>query len=381
MPEGVLSDSKVAIVMPVYNEASSIAETVAEIYGTIVMNHGGKIFIFEDGSSDGTKDVLLILRERFPGLELSLSPDRKGYPRAAADALLAIDPQAFPLVLFMDSDGQYDPLDFEALWATMERQGLDIVQGRRLQRVEPLYRKLPSLTLRLLQRVLFNSQCRDVTSAFRLMKTPVAQRIAVRIRHSKYNFWLEFNARAISEGFHTVEVPVKYRHREGGSKVYSPRRMPRILWSETRGLMLTWLEYRWWELLKFSVVGFSGAMVILAGTWLLVNLAHAHYLLAAALAIELSILWAFALNDRWTFRKIRRRKGTLTRALIYNTVSLAGLGINLTVLFLLTHFWGLFYLFSEALAIFVTFSFNYLTNLSFTWGGIESFQPAQTKSP
>lgn len=381
MPTGAFSDGRVAIVMPVYEEASSITETVAEIYDTIVKNHRAKIFLFEDGSRDGTKDVLFKLQQRFPKLEVSLSPERKGYPRAAAEALLAIDPEAFPLVLFMDSDGQYDPVDFEALWTTMGSQEVDIVQGRRLQRVEPIYRRLPSRTLRFLQKILFNSECRDITSAFRLMKTPVAQRIAAKVKHSEYNFWLEFNARVISEGFRTVEVPVKYRHRDGDSKVYILRRMPKILWSETRGLMLTWLEYRWKELLKFSMVGFSGAMVILAGTWLLVNLAHVHYLLAAALAIELSILWAFGLNDRWTFQMNRKRRSTLARALIYNTVSLAGLGINLTVLFLMTHFWGFFYLFSEALAILVAFSFNYLTNLSFTWGRTGPFQHAQTKLP
>ncbi len=69
----------------------------------------------------------------------------------------------------------------------------------------------------------------------------------------------------------------------------------------------------------------------------------------------------------------------MVRALSYNTVSLAGVSLNLSILFVLTHFLGLYYLLSEVLAILGAFAFNYITNLNYTWEGTRSGPTAELK--
>ena len=106
------------------------------------------------------------------------------------------------------------------------------------------------------------------------------------------------------------------------------------------------------RIISFALVGFSGALIILLSSWLGVNLFHIHYMISTFIGIELSIIWAFFLNNKFTFsdRKNRKKLTTPIRFLKYHLSSLNGEAVNLLVLFILTSV-GLFYLFSECIAI------------------------------
>lgn len=361
------SRPQIAVVMPVHNEADTVHAVVDELSATLLAGHPATLFVFEDGSRDGTGDVLQKMAGTMPFLRVSTSPERKGYPRAVRDAILSIDPQEFPLLAFLDGDGQYDPRDFERLWSEFQAGTAEIVQARRTQRTEALYRALPSKVLRRLEGLLFNPGTKDVTSAFRIMRTEVAQAVARNVRYSRYNFWLEFTARASAMGYRQIEVPTSYRSRAGATKVYGLRKMPKILWAELRALVHTWLDYRGAELLRFAGVGLSGALVILGLLWALTELGGIPYLLSAAIAIEVSIIWAFAFHERWTFRTLLKANPRIRRFATYNIVALAGLAVNVVALFALTELVRLFYLLSEFLAIVVAFGFNYFASRRFTW--------------
>src|SRR5579875_623393 len=262
-------NAKVAIVMPVYNEGATIESTVMEIKEKVISRMpNASIFIFEDGSKDNTKEAIIALADRFPWIRAHTSPERKGYPRAVKDAIASIDESEYGYIVFMDSDGQYDPNDFFKLWDLMlSDNDLDIVMARRTNRAEPAYRVILSSGLRVIEKVLFSPPCKDVTSAFRLMKTGVAKEIARQVKYSKYNFWLEFTARMSKENYRVMEVEIPYRSREGEekgkSKVYSVKRMPRILRNELGAVFRTWLEYNKSQFSKFLGVGISGSAVIL----------------------------------------------------------------------------------------------------------------------
>jgi len=230
-------NNRTAIVMPVYNEVDSIEETIRELHAVVVekMNNVD-IWVFEDGSTDGTKEILEGLKEDLDNLYIKMDESKKGYPRAMREALLSIDPDIYHYVLSMDSDGQYDPVDFFKLWDIMQKESPDIVMGRRVKRAEPFYRRFLSWGLRVLEGFMFPLPCKDVTSAMRLMKVEVAHEIAKEVKYSKYNFWLEFTARMSLKGYRVVETPVSYRERTGGSKVYSIKKMPKVVLSEFKAL-------------------------------------------------------------------------------------------------------------------------------------------------
>jgi len=238
----VSSNSELTIVLPVYNEAEGIEDTVKEIYDEIVLATPGTILkVCEDGSTDGTKDILVSLRSKLPRLAVSLCAERKGYVRAAKEALMSVDLSSH-YVLILDSDGQYDPRDFHRLWHVMRRQKADIVQALRRNRAEPFYRVLLSRGLREIGRLMFGLQCHDLTSGFRLMTSRAARTIASQVRYSKSSFWLEFGPRAEAHGYRIIEVPTAYRKRKGSSKVYSPLKMPKIVLEEGWALVRTWIE-------------------------------------------------------------------------------------------------------------------------------------------
>jgi glycosyltransferase involved in cell wall biosynthesis len=148
------------------------------------------------------------------------------------EALLKISPTRYDYVVAVDSDGQYEPDDFFKLWNIMQRDAPDIVMGRRMTRREPLYRKILSRGLQFLERVMFPVKCKDVTSVMRLMKVDLAHEIAGDMKYSPYNFWLEFTARMSLNGYRIIEIPISYRDRAGGSRVYSVKNMPKVIMSE-----------------------------------------------------------------------------------------------------------------------------------------------------
>jgi dolichol-phosphate mannosyltransferase len=121
------------------------------------------------------------------------------------------------------------------------------------------------------------------------------------------------------------------------------------------------------RLITFALVGSSGATIVLFLTWLGVNL-HLHYVLSAAIGIETSVMWGFMLNDRITFKdKISKSQlSARQRFFKYNVSSLGGLAINLSTLVLITSA-GLFYLYSEMVAIMVAFTFNYTLSSKWVW--------------
>jgi len=223
--------------MPVYNEADTIESTIKELYDTVVTKMDNvDIWVFEDGSTDGTKEILKKLKSEVRNLYIKMDDDKKGYPRAMKEAFLSIDPETYDYVVSIDSDGQYDPIDFFKLWETMQKDSPDIVMGRRVKRAEPFYRRFLSWGLRVLEGFMFPLPCKDVTSVMRLMPVEIAREIAKEVKYSKYNFWLEFTARMSLKDYKVVEIPVSYRERVGGSKVYSVKKMPKVILSEFKAL-------------------------------------------------------------------------------------------------------------------------------------------------
>jgi glycosyltransferase involved in cell wall biosynthesis len=230
--------------MPVFNEGDTIRSTLLEASEKIGEVCDGVAFaVSEDGSTDGTKNALVSMASEMPNLQVRLGLNRKGYPLAARDAILGVDGRT-DYILFMDSDGQYDPADFRVLWRELKKTNADMVSGTRMNRAETPLRVFLSTGLRLLEKIIFRSKQRDVTSAFRLMRVVPAQSIARRVKYSKYNFWLEFTAIASLRGYRTLEVPVAYRARTGASRVYSGTKIFSAAVQELTTIARIWRDFR-----------------------------------------------------------------------------------------------------------------------------------------
>ena len=113
------------VVLPVFNEADSIRGVVLSFYNEIIQKVPSRFIVAEDGSVDGTKEILLGLKNEMP-LSLFCGLQRKGYAKGVGDALRRCNEQ---WVFFSDSDGQYFPSDFWRLWKC--RDSYDMIIGRK----------------------------------------------------------------------------------------------------------------------------------------------------------------------------------------------------------------------------------------------------------
>lgn len=364
---------KVAFVIPAYNEVQALPNLLNNIKEKILgFQENIDIFVFEDGSTDGTKETLKKLQDsgEIPQLKVFMSPDRKGYTLAVKDAIKSLDPIEYPYLLFIDGDGQYYMNDVLKLISfRMHNPPYDFVDGCRRNRLDPTWRKILTAGARFVLSILFKPEIKDVTSGLWLMNTGKAQEIISQVKYSHYNIWLEFTSRVAAGHYSVREVPVDHLQRDGEeSRVYSPRKMPKILWTEVKAVLLTFLELNHKTILKFAFAGGTGAILILFLTWLLTEQLGLWYILSAAISIELSIWWAFILNTKITFQhKYKNSKDAIKSIIKYHGTALGGMVINLAVLYLLTQYFQLYYLISEFIGIFVAFSFNYLASRRYVW--------------
>jgi dolichol-phosphate mannosyltransferase len=134
------------------------------------------------------------------------------------------------------------------------------------------------------------------------------------------------------------------------------------------------LNIQWKNLFRFAFVGVSGAVLNLFILWTLTNFRHLYYLLSAVIAIEISILWNFALNTKLTFNyKFKNINNLLEASIKYHMTSFVGILINLFVLQALTELININYIFSEMIAILLAFGVNYILSVNYIWSEKHNF--------
>ena len=220
------------IVLPVHNEAESIETTLREIHEELSPRLRVRFVICEDGSRDGTPEVLRRLSAVFP-MKLETSEARKGYSRAVVDAFKMSEA---PFVLALDSDGQCDPKDFWSFWEIRDRA--DVIIGWRVHRSDALLRKLMSGAFRAVHAMLFHPGLHDPSCPYLLIHKRVLDRLIPELGVLEQGFWWEFVARVCGRGFRMQELPVRHRERAAGStRVYTLSKIPGIAWRHLWGLL------------------------------------------------------------------------------------------------------------------------------------------------
>ncbi|XVH33710.1 GtrA family protein (plasmid) [Haloferacaceae archaeon DSL9] len=124
------------------------------------------------------------------------------------------------------------------------------------------------------------------------------------------------------------------------------------------------------RLQRFVAVGIVAAAVQTALLWLFVDFGNLNYLLGATIAIEMTIILSYVLNNAWTFRG-SQNTGTaeyLVGLLKTNVVRGSAIPIQLAVLFLLVEFRTVPYLLANGIAIVISGIYRYILDARWTWG-------------
>lgn len=204
--------TSLTVSMPAYNEAANIAamiDLVKERTANLVDDL--EIIVVDDGSKDGTGDIVREISMRDPRVRLVQHEVNQGYGAAVADGVWAATKE---LVFFTDSDLQFDLQELPRFLARI--QDADLVIGYRYARSDPWYRRLFGQGWSWLVNLMFGYTARDVDCAFKLFRRTVVEQVQVGSRGATFS--AEFLVRAKRAGFKLVEEPVSHYPRRAGQQ-------------------------------------------------------------------------------------------------------------------------------------------------------------------
>lgn len=123
------------------------------------------------------------------------------------------------------------------------------------------------------------------------------------------------------------------------------------------------------QLRRFVIVGTFTAGVQMVLLWLFVDVAQLNYLVGATIAIEVTIILSYVLNNAWTFQSSRKTSlfGYLFGLLKTNVVRGTAIPIQLAILFVLVEWQDVLYLLANAVAIFISGLYRYVLDARWTW--------------
>jgi glycosyltransferase involved in cell wall biosynthesis len=204
------SSVEISAVMPAFNEEANLEQSVGRMAAALTaLARAFEVIVVDDGSRDGTAEVLERLQAIHPRLRVVRHPVNRGYGAALRSGFAAA---RYPWVFLMDADNQFDPADVAVLLA--RAADADIVAGYRKQRRDPLPRRLNAWAFFTLVTILFGRLARDVNCAFKLMRRDLLARMELHSEGALINTEVFVLARQLHA--RVVEVPIQHYPRTNG---------------------------------------------------------------------------------------------------------------------------------------------------------------------
>ena len=203
---------RVSAVLPAFNEEGNLAECLARVVRALETNTAAhEVIVVDDGSRDGTEELLAQLERATPTLRVVTHAHNRGYGAALRSGF---DAARYEWVFMMDADNQFDPDEIARLIA--RSADADIVAGYRRVRKDPVVRRLNALAFFTVVRLLFGRLVRDVNCAFKLIRRDLLRQLDLRSDGALIN--TELLVRARRRGARVVEVPVEHFPRPRGKQ-------------------------------------------------------------------------------------------------------------------------------------------------------------------
>lgn len=223
---------RLSVLIPAYNEAATLAEVVERV---IAVDVEKEIIIIDDGSSDGTWDVIQELAARWPEV---IVPLRHEINRGKGAAIrTAIPHLTGDVVVTQDADLEYDPCEYPRLLAPFESPEVQVVYGSRNLQRNP--RSSWSFhwggrLLSWLSNLLYGARITDEATGYKAFRTELFS--SLDIQSTGFEFCPEVTAKVLLRDIPIHEVPISYQprsHAEG----------KKIQWRD--GLIAVWVLVRY----------------------------------------------------------------------------------------------------------------------------------------
>ena len=362
---------KAVIVLPTYNERENIGpmlDALIEVGKTLPCEL--EVLVVDDNSPDGTQGIVRNYMQKFPAHIFLLTGQKKGLGAAYIRGMSRAIDLGADLILEMDCDFSHDPKDIPRLIAEINK-GADFVIGSRyvaggqIPGEWKLWRKANSFFGNIVARLVAGIyRVRDCTAGFRCIRASLLKQVELdSIKVQGYGFQVSLLHACYALGARVREVPVIFTDRTYGESKLGPRDIIEFI-QNAFAIRLRGME----RFIKFGLVGLTGVAVNLLFFALFMSFGISD-LLASPLAIEVSIIWNFLLNNLWTFKEAPRQSRFIVKGLKFNIVSVFSLLVSFGTYLGLSAAMpeGNKYLF-QAVGILPASVLNYLCNLYWTFG-------------
>jgi len=228
---------KLSVVMPIYNERPTLRQVVERV---LSVGLEIELLCVDDGSSDGSRDILLELEKQSPQIRAFLQPHnmgkgaalRRGMQQATGD-----------YVIIQDADLEYDPQDYHRLLGPLEAGQADVVYGSRFLGGEPhrvlyYWHSVGNWALTTLSNMITNLNMTDMETCYKAFRRELIQ--SIPLEEDRFGFEPEVTVKIAKRNLRVYEVGISYRGR-----TYAEGK--KIGWKD--GIRALWclLKYAWKE--------------------------------------------------------------------------------------------------------------------------------------
>lgn len=206
----------VTFLVPVFNERDTLRELAGRVCAQAeALELDWQILFVDDGSTDGSREILRELAAESPEIAVLFLRAHFGKSAALSAGFSAIEAG---LVVTLDSDLQDQPEELPKLLEAY-RGGADLVSGRKINRQDPLTKRISSRLFNWMASRFAGQRLYDCNSGFKLYRAELARELILDGDRHRYVMLL-----ARWKGYEVVEVPVRHEARRFGHSKYGPLR-------------------------------------------------------------------------------------------------------------------------------------------------------------